>query len=97
MPVTETPNERMQLHSLQLGEGKPLIILHGLFGCGDNWLTLARELAGNYRIYLPDQRNHGRSPWSETFTYDAMSDDLLELMEANQIEQPVMIGHSWAR
>jgi esterase len=84
----------MQLHALQLGEGKPLIILHGLFGSGDNWLTLARELAGHYRIYLPDQRNHGRSPWSETFTYDAMSDDLLELMEANRIEQPVIIGHS---
>jgi pimeloyl-ACP methyl ester carboxylesterase len=94
MPVTETPNGRMQLHSLQLGEGKPLIILHGLFGSGDNWLTIARELAANYRIYLPDQRNHGRSPWSETFTYDAMSDDLLELMEANKIEQPVIIGHS---
>jgi pimeloyl-ACP methyl ester carboxylesterase len=84
----------MQLHSFQLGEGKPVIILHGLFGSGDNWLTLAREMAEEYRIYLPDLRNHGRSPWSEEFTYDAMSDDLREFIEANKIEQPVIIGHS---
>ena len=84
----------MQLHSIQLGEGKPLIILHGLFGSGDNWLTIAREMASEYRIYLPDQRNHGRSPWSEDFTYDAMSDDLMEFIETNHIEQPVIIGHS---
>jgi len=87
-------NRRMQLHSLQLGEGPPLMILHGLFGSGDNWLSVAKELADTYRIYLPDLRNHGRSPWSETFNYDAMSEDLLELMEANHIEQPVIIGHS---
>jgi len=43
-----------------------------LFGSGDNWLSVAKELADTYRIYLPDQRNHGRSPWSETFTYQAI-------------------------
>ncbi|MES2733427.1 MAG: alpha/beta fold hydrolase [Bacteroidota bacterium] len=84
----------MQLHYHKIGEGEPIIILHGLFGSADNWLTVSRMLAESYQVYLPDQRNHGRSPWSEAFTYDAMSADLMEFIETHQIQQPTIIGHS---
>jgi pimeloyl-ACP methyl ester carboxylesterase len=84
----------MQLHYHEIGEGKPIVLLHGLFGSADNWLTVSKMLAQNYKVYLPDQRNHGRSPWSEEFTYQAMSDDLMEFIQTHGIEQPVVIGHS---
>lgn len=84
----------MKLNFKMLGEGKPVIILHGVFGSSDNWLTIARSLGENYTIYLPDLRNHGDSFHDEEFTYEAMANDLKNLIEAEEIDNPVIIGHS---
>lgn len=85
----------MELFYRELGtEGRPLIILHGLFGTSDNWMTVAKQLASWYKIYLPDLRNHGFSPWSEEWNYDVMSRDLLDFVQKHQIVDPVVVGHS---
>lgn len=84
----------MKLAYREAGEGKPLIILHGLFGSSDNWLSIAKELEGEYKVYLVDQRNHGSSPHSDDFTYDAMAADLAGFMEEHNIEDPIVMGHS---
>ncbi len=84
----------MELNYKKLGEGKALIILHGLFGTLDNWMTLAKALSEHYTVYLVDQRNHGLSPHSDTFNYDAMADDLVEFIKTHHIDQPSIIGHS---
>jgi esterase len=54
----------MQLHFRELGQGTPLVILHGLFGTSDNWQTLAKRWAEHHRVIVVDLRNHGRSPHS---------------------------------
>ena len=41
-----------------------------------------------------DQRNHGRSPFSEEHTFDAMKDDLSEFFEKHHIEKATLLGHS---
>ena len=46
-----------------LGSGPAVVILHGLFGAGRNWTQVAEALAADHRVYLPDARNHGASPW----------------------------------
>jgi len=84
----------MKLFYRELGEGKPLIILHGVFGSADNWLTVSKGLATDFKLYLLDQRNHGLSPKSDVFTYAAMADDLKEFMEEHSIKKPTVIGHS---
>ena len=84
----------MQLHFHELGQGLPIIILHGLFGSSDNWLTISKALADQFKVYLVDQRNHGRSPWSETFALQAMGEDLRAFIETHRINQPHLIGHS---
>ena len=84
----------MLLHYKELGEGKPLIILHGLFGTSDNWQTHAKKLSEYYRVILVDQRNHGHSPWSEDFTYEYLADDLEELIIHLGIDKFTLIGHS---
>lgn len=84
----------MKLNYQETGEGQPLLILHGLFGSSDNWLSVAKELADEYKIFLVDLRNHGDSPHSEDFTYAAMADDLMEFVHDHQIKNPVVIGHS---
>jgi len=76
------------------GEGKPLIILHGLFGSLDNWQTHARKLSEYFKVILVDQRNHGHSPWSDELSYELMATDLAELMDDLGIEKAYLLGHS---
>ncbi len=84
----------MKLFYRHFGEGMPVIILHGLFGQSDNWVTVARRIADQFSVYVPDQRNHGQSPHAAVHTYPALADDLLEFMEQQQIEKTILIGHS---
>ena len=77
-----------------MGEGQPVVILHGLFGNSDNWQTHAKKLAEYFRVILVDQRNHGHSDWSEEFSYDLMSSDLFELFELLDLKKVILIGHS---
>ncbi len=84
----------MKLFYRQFGNGEPVIILHGLFGLSDNWVTHGKRLAEKLSVWLPDLRNHGQSPHSPTFNYHAMADDLREFIEDHQLENPIIIGHS---
>jgi len=85
----------MKLHYRKLGDtGKPLFIVHGLFGSSDNWQTLAKRFAKDYQVYLVDQRNHGRSPHSIEFDYDLMVSDLFELITDLNLDDINIIGHS---
>ena len=84
----------MQLNFKKLGTGKPLIILHGLFGSADNWFSISKELKDNFTLYLVDQRNHGDSPQSEEWNYDVMVEDLRELMDAEGLKKAFLMGHS---
>ena len=84
----------MRLHYRKYGSGPTLIILHGLYGSSDNWITIARKLENNYTVLLPDHRNHGASPHSPTHTYAEMVDDLAEFFHDTQTERAFLIGHS---
>ncbi len=82
------------LHSIILGQGEPLIILHGYFGMADNWKTLGKRLSESYEVHLLDQRNHGRSFHTEDFSYDLMVEDLQQYLRHYQLESVNIIGHS---
>lgn len=85
----------MNLFFRKLGEGKPLVILHGVFGASDNLFTVSKKLAeNNMEVYLLDARNHGQSPRSDEFNYDVMADDLNNFLVENNIDKPIIMGHS---
>ena len=84
----------MQLFHKEFGSGKPLVILHGLFGFSDNWQSHAKYLASYYRVILFDLRNHGRSPWSSEHTYESMAKDVVESLDALGLDKCNFIGHS---
>ncbi len=85
----------MKLFFKKTGEGKPLVILHGLFGLGDNWSSLAKAYTENgFAVYLVDLRNHGRSPHNDAFSYELMAEDVLTLLNEEGIEKADFIGHS---
>ena len=85
----------MKLHSNILGEGRPLLILHGFLGMSDNWKTLGGEFAeAGYEVHLIDQRNHGRSPHSEDFSYLDMAKDVKEYIDTYTLKNVILMGHS---
>lgn len=84
----------MKLFHRILGEGQPLLILHGLFGHSDNWQTHAKKLAEYYQVVLIDQRNHGHSDWSDEFSYDLLAEDLHELITNLGLQKIILLGHS---
>lgn len=85
---------RMKLFHRKIGSGEPLLILHGLFGSSDNWLSIAGEMKDLFQIYLLDARNHGRSPHSPVFNYPAMVEDVYEFLGDLNLRQVSMVGHS---
>jgi pimeloyl-ACP methyl ester carboxylesterase len=85
---------KMKLFYRELGQGEPLVILHGVFGSSDNWVTVSKLLSEDYKVYLVDARNHGQSPKSDQFDYDVMSEDLKEFLTAHSIQDSIIIGHS---
>jgi esterase len=84
----------MKLFFREMGEGTPLVILHGLFGYSDNWQTHAKKLSEYYRVILVDLRNHGHSDWTDDFSYELMSDDLHELFQDLKLSKAILLGHS---
>lgn len=85
----------MELNYKKLGDsGEPLIILHGLMGSLDNWQTMARHLSDSMQVYIVDQRNHGRSPHTDTHSYQNMVDDLEEFMQQRGLAKAHLLGHS---
>jgi len=85
----------MKLHFRVIGDGNPVVILHGLLGSSDNWQTFGKQLGSSgYKIYLVDLRNHGLSPHSEEMNYAVMAEDVNELFKTEGLEKAVVIGHS---
>ncbi|ARK13284.1 alpha/beta fold hydrolase [Fibrivirga algicola] len=87
----------MKLYYREVGEptATPLLIVHGIFGSSDNWLTISKTIAAQgYRVILPDQRNHGQSPRSDEFSYVDMAADIHELITDLKLDKPILVGHS---
>jgi esterase len=84
----------MRLFYRSLGEGIPVIILHGLFGSSDNWIPIARKISVKYRVIVVDLRNHGLSPHSDVHTYQSMVSDLVELFTTLSIDCAHIMSHS---
>lgn len=84
----------LSLQYKKIGQGFPLIILHGLYGSGSNWLSIARELSSMAEIYLVDQRNHGDSPHNQAHSYPDLMNDLIRFMDEQEIRQAIVLGHS---
>lgn len=84
----------MKLYYRKFGEGPPLIILHGLYGSSDNWVSIAKIISDTFTVILPDMRNHGASPHSDIHDYPSMSRDVYELADALNLKRFFLAGHS---
>lgn len=76
------------------GNGFPVVIVHGLYGSSDNWMTVAKKLSPEYQVFSVDLRNHGHSPNSDVHDFESMKNDLAEIFDTRQIEKAIIMGHS---
>jgi esterase len=84
----------IELAVAEYGAGPPLAILHGLFGSGRNWRSVAQHLAARHRVLTFDLRNHGASPWADWMSYGEMVEDLRASLRARATEHAALLGHS---
>ena len=76
-------------------ENQPvLILIHGLFGMGDNLAGIARAMADQFEVHRLDLRNHGRSFRADSMTLAEMADDVIAYMDTHQLQQVSLLGHS---
>lgn len=85
----------MKLETTMYGEqGSPVVVLHGLFGSGRNWMTVARRLASEHRVVAADLRNHGSSQHADTMSYPELAQDVYETITDLGLGPVALIGHS---
>ena len=84
----------MELFSHQQGSGEPLIILHGLFGSGDNWRMHAKSFSRDFDTHVLALRNHGKSAHDSAMSYDLMAADVGWYISSEGLAPAHLIGHS---
>ena len=78
-----------------LGDGPPLVLVHGI-GCSHrDWLPVARRLARRHCVLAWDARGHGSCrPVHGSITLARLAEDLAEMLDHFGLERPVLVGHS---
>lgn len=86
----------IRVHYYRTGGAKPpLLLLHGITDSGLCWARVARALEGEYDVIMPDARGHGFSDGPETgFSIEILAEDVAGLIQALQLQQPYILGHS---
>jgi pimeloyl-ACP methyl ester carboxylesterase len=92
--MTTNASAALELATTVLGQGPPVVVLHGLLGRARNWLSIARSLERSWTLHLVDLRNHGASPWSDEAGYAAMAADVAALIERQAGGRARLVGHS---
>ena len=85
----------IELHWDELGEGEPLLWIHGGMGCGADWQYIFKEPPAGYRLIAPDLRGHGASTNpSGSFTFQQCASDLRSLLHHLSLPRVKAIGLS---
>jgi 3-oxoadipate enol-lactonase len=83
------------LHHVDLGQGIPVVLIHGFPLRASIWLEQQQRLSDQYRVITPDLRGHGRSPApTGVYEMDLLARDVLVMLDSLLIKQAVIMGHS---
>lgn len=84
----------INLNYEKIGQGYPLIMLHGNNQSLKIYRKLAKKLKNYFEIYLIDSRNHGKSDYSMEFSYKIMAEDIKHFIDKLNLKNPDVIGFS---
>ena len=89
-----TQSHAEQLNYQQLGKGKHIVLIHGLFGSLENLNMVAKNLSQHYCVTSIDVRNHGNSFHQQDMDYQVLAQDVIDLLDDLSIEHCHILGHS---
>jgi len=94
-PGSPTDSTRTPVNYVELGDGPPVVLLHGLGGCWENWLENIPHLARSHRVIAPDLPGFGDSPmpgWEVSIqSYGALVKALCAALELGPVP---LVGNS---
>lgn len=84
------------IHYLVAGQGKPIVLVHGLAGRAEDWLAIIPELThSGYKVYAPDLLGFGRSARPDVDYSIALQTNIVrEFVDSQKLQQPDMAGWS---
>jgi 3-oxoadipate enol-lactonase len=87
--------DTVTLHYSEVGQGTPLVLLHGFPLSSAIWHEQQQELSDNFRVITPDLRGHGRSPApAGVYEMELLARDVLALLDSLLVKKAVIMGHS---
>ena len=75
-------------------DGAVVLLLHGLTSSSQSWRHVGPVLGRHFRCIAPDARGHGESDWTADYSFEAMRDDVVGLMQSLGILAAIPYGHS---
>lgn len=93
---TITADDGETLHVRLIGNGTPILLLHGWTSSHASWAPLLKPLMGRYQLLRPDARGHGGHPLSQSRKPDVqrLARDVINLLDHFEIETIAAVGHS---
>src|SRR6266540_2581056 len=76
----------IEIHYREVGEGFPIVLIHGYTGNSRNWALTAPALAHRFRVISVDLRGHGLSA--------KPASDVYELLKNLEVSEYALVGHS---
>jgi 2-succinyl-6-hydroxy-2,4-cyclohexadiene-1-carboxylate synthase len=98
MPYMSTIGDyRMWFEAVGKSSNDPVVLLHGFTGTHSTWADLSKRLMKEHFVIKPDLPGHGRSgasPTPEGMNLDAISDELLRLLDLLKVSKTALLGYS---
>ncbi|WP_232700395.1 alpha/beta fold hydrolase [Halobacterium wangiae] len=81
------------------GDGRPVVLVHGIAGSKRSWRTVPSRLADDYRVVAMDRRGRGDSGDGESYALEREVEDVHAVLDAAEADadagDPVLFGHSY--
>jgi pimeloyl-ACP methyl ester carboxylesterase len=87
----------LQFHYREYGgQGRPVVLLHGVASSSRIWLLVGPRLGERYRVFALDQRGHGESAKPDSgYDFASVVADAAAFIDSLGLDRPVVAGHSW--
>jgi len=92
----ETNN--IKLHTIVIGEGPPLVLLHGFPDFWYGWKSVITSLKKYYKLIIPDMRGYNLSDKPEgveKYKIEILVEDIKGLIESLSLGKVFLAGHDW--
>lgn len=89
-----TTADGVDIHYEVMGEGPPVVLVHGITDSSAEWAPIDERLAADHTVVTLDLRGHGRSGDADDYSPLAMTLDVAAVVAATGLERPLLVGHS---